>query len=278
MTHSIPAPVIPTDLATMAATTSDPCDVAEHAMPDLILGDLAPVDADWVHDHAATCGYCNNILTGLQSVCSELDACDERLDPMSATSLPQTASCLGMTEARFGFMDTPVGEVLVASSDDGVVEISYLRSTDRRESLREIERRGFLVRERQQAVQPVIDQLDAYFTHGLKAFRVPVDLTGVTDFTRSVLEATSAIPYGHVQTYGDIAASIGRPKASRAVGNALGRNPVPVIIPCHRVILASGAMGWYTGGPDIKRVLLGIEGAPAARGQASAQASLLLDA
>jgi len=82
------------------------------------------------------------------------------------------------------------------------------------------------------------------------------------------------IPYGKVQTYRDVASAIGKPKASRAVGNALGRNPVPVLIPCHRVILSSGAMGWYTGGPEIKRALLAIEGVAYGSREQAAQASL----
>jgi len=89
-----------------------------------------------------------------------------------------------------------------------------------------------------------------------------------------VLGATNRIPYGKVRTYGDVASAIGKPKASRAVGNALGRNPIPVIIPCHRVILSSGAMGWYTGGPEIKRALLEIEGVRHAARQESSQPAL----
>jgi O-6-methylguanine DNA methyltransferase len=270
---------IPTNLEAAASLPdADPCDIAEAAMPDLILGDLDPSDERWVRHHTETCRYCRNILGSLEEVCSTLDTCNEYISSTSGSRVPEAATCLGVREARFGLMESPVGDVLVASSERGVLEISYLKSFDRKEALREIERRGFLVREYQSAVQPVIDQLSEYFGHQRTTFDMPVDLSGVTDFTRSVLNATAHIPYGNVQTYGDIAAAIGKPKASRAVGNALGRNRIPVIIPCHRVILASGAMGWYTGGPEIKRTLLGIEGVPANRGNIALQSELQLDA
>jgi methylated-DNA-[protein]-cysteine S-methyltransferase len=269
---------IPSNLAGMAAEPNcDPCDIAESAMPDLVFGDLAKADEEWVRNHTITCNYCSNILQSLEHVCSSLDKCEEDLGAKASRSRPASTICLGLPEARYGYMETPVGDVLVAASDAGVVEVSYLDHTGSYESLRDLERRGYLVYERQQTVQPVIDQLGEYFSHARKTFDLPVDLGGVTDFTRSVLKATNRIPYGKVQTYGDVASEIGKPKASRAVGNALGRNPIPVIIPCHRVILSSGAMGWYTGGPAIKRTLLGIEGIPYAASERSAQQSLSVE-
>src|SRR5699024_9037946 len=115
--------------------------------------------------------------------------------------------------------------------------------------------------ERPAAIEPVREQLREYFRRERTEFRLPVDLHGITPFTRSVLEATCDVAFGHLSTYQGIAAAIGRPRASRAVGNALGRNPVPVIVPCHRVVRSDGSMGWYTGGADIKERLLLIEGA-----------------
>ncbi len=192
----------------------------------------------------------------------------------AAARRPSATRCLGLPEARYGFMDSPVGDVLVAASDCGVVEISYLDHTGSYDTLRELEQRGYLVYERQGQVASVVDQLREYFEGERYTFSLPVDLGGVTEFTRSVLERTIHIPYGKVETYGDVASGIGKPKASRAVGNALGRNPVPVIIPCHRVVRSSGAMGWYTGGPEIKRALLGIEGVAYGDRDHVAQASL----
>lgn len=257
-----PAAVIPSHLAQAAALPEvDPCDVAEAAMPDLVVGDLSAMDEAWVRTHTLTCRYCATVLESLEDVCASLDTCNESLIVGSPTfPLPSAAKCLGLGDARYGYMDSPVGELLLAVTGDGLAEISFLRDNDQYDTLRELEERGFLVYERQAAVEPVAAQLREYFQQQRDDFTVPVDLTGVTDFTRRVLESASTIPYGKVWTYGDVARTIGQPRASRAVGNALGRNPVPVIIPCHRVVLASGGMGWYTGGPDIKRKLLGIEG------------------
>jgi methylated-DNA-[protein]-cysteine S-methyltransferase len=123
-----------------------------------------------------------------------------------------------------------------------------------------LEERGILASEGSGPIEPVRDQLREYFAHQRKDFTLPVDLFGVTPFTRDVLRATIDVPFGEVRTYQGIASAIGRPSASRAVGNALGRNPVPVIVPCHRVIRSDGSMGWYTGGAHLKERLLEIEG------------------
>jgi methylated-DNA-[protein]-cysteine S-methyltransferase len=106
----------------------------------------------------------------------------------------------------------------------------------------------------------IADQIQAYFEGALREFTLPVNLDTASEFTRRVLEATVRIPYGQTRTYGEIAAAIGMPRATQAVGNALGANPVPIVVPCHRVIRADGSMGWFTGGPHIKRALLDLEG------------------
>ena len=106
----------------------------------------------------------------------------------------------------------------------------------------------------------VVDQLAAYFAGDLRNFTIPLDLDAASEFTRRVLKATAEIPYGETRTYGEIAEAIGSPGATQAVGNALGANPIPVVIPCHRVVRADGSMGWFTGGPHIKRMLLDLEG------------------
>ncbi|MGE0595406.1 MAG: methylated-DNA--[protein]-cysteine S-methyltransferase [Hyphomonadaceae bacterium] len=105
-------------------------------------------------------------------------------------------------------------------------------------------------------------ELDAYFEGKLKAFSVPVAPQG-TDFQRRCWAALQAIPYGVTRSYGEQAAAIGAPKASRAVGLANGRNPVSIIIPCHRVIGANGALTGYGGGMERKRLLLDLEQGPA---------------
>ncbi len=104
------------------------------------------------------------------------------------------------------------------------------------------------------------DQLREYFAGHRRAFDLPLAPEG-TDFQQLVWTALLAIPFGHTRSYGEIAAAIGRPSASRAVGAANGRNPIAIIVPCHRVIGASGALTGYAGGMDAKRWLLAHEGA-----------------
>ncbi len=114
-----------------------------------------------------------------------------------------------------------------------------------------------------EALAPIAGQLRDYFEGSRASFDVPLDLSRVTPFQLSVLQAVRTIPAGTVWTYGQMARAIGKPQASRAVGQALGRNPVPVVIPCHRVIAGDGSLGGYSGGGGLasKRLLLDLEGA-----------------
>jgi methylated-DNA-[protein]-cysteine S-methyltransferase len=113
------------------------------------------------------------------------------------------------------------------------------------------------------AVQPLSAQVQEYLNGERSEFNIPCDLSGLTPFQRQVLLATLEIPRGQILTYGDIARQIGNPKSVRAVGQALGRNPIPIVIPCHRVIAANGSLGGYSGGGGLetKAKLLQIEGA-----------------
>lgn len=108
---------------------------------------------------------------------------------------------------------------------------------------------------------PVIRSLEAYFRDGVGEFaEYSYDLGGMTPFRRTVLESLREIPAGMTRTYGAVAAAAGKPGAARAVGNAMASNPVPIMLPCHRVV-AAGGLGGYTGGLDIKAKLLRLEGA-----------------
>jgi methylated-DNA-[protein]-cysteine S-methyltransferase len=104
-------------------------------------------------------------------------------------------------------------------------------------------------------------ELDEFFAGRRRNFEVPLDWTLITTpFARRVLRATSRIPFGEVATYKDMAVEAGSPRGSRAAGNALGSNPIPIIVPCHRVVHSDGGIGGYTSGLDIKRALLSLEG------------------
>ncbi len=234
----------------------DPCDVACDAMPGYLVGDLSTPEKLWLHEHTAGCNYCHNVFDSYERVGNALD------DTASTTPRPtlSVATALGLREARYGFLDTPVGPVLVATSDLGLCEVGYLAHRERDDVLGEIETRGLFPIENQASVRPATDQLGEYFAGKRHTFDLPIDFGAITPFTRDVLGATSRVPFGDVLTYGEIARRIGKPGASRAVGNALGRNPLPVVVPCHRIVRADGSMGWYTGGTGIKRRLLALEG------------------
>ena len=106
----------------------------------------------------------------------------------------------------------------------------------------------------------IVGELTRYFAGDFTTFTISLDLGAKRDFIGRVLTGTAEIPYGETQTYGESARVIGSPGATQAVGNALGANPIPIVIPCHRVIRGDGSTDWYTGRAGIKRTLLGLEG------------------
>jgi methylated-DNA-[protein]-cysteine S-methyltransferase len=155
--------------------------------------------------------------------------------------------------------DTPVGPLFLAASDRGLCAISFRRSLD--DFLQGIQRRGFRPEPGPERVREAVKQLREYFAGRRRRFDVTVDLAGQTPFQLQVLEAAARVPPGSVVSYGDIARAIGKPRATRAVGAALGQNPVPIVVPCHRIIGSDGGLHGYGGGLDVKEKLLRLEGA-----------------
>lgn len=152
---------------------------------------------------------------------------------------------------RYCFMESLVGQLLVAGDEEGLRYISFLKEKKRITPEKEwIEDRHFL--------REAVRQLDTYFSGRLKEFTVKLLPQG-TPFQLSVLKALQGVPYGETVSYGEIARRIGKPKASRAVGAAIARNPLPIVIPCHRVIGSNGSLTGFGGGLDIKQILLDLE-------------------
>ena len=160
---------------------------------------------------------------------------------------------------RYGVTATPFGPVWLGVSERGVCDVTLDAPDEQRYRARLA---GWVSDARRDslAVAAVAGELDAYFAGCLTLFSVPLDLTRVTPFTQRVLGAARRIAFGSVTSYGDIARRIGAPAASRAVGGALGRNPVPIIVPCHRVVTHARQLGGFTGGIAFKRALLRLEG------------------
>lgn len=160
---------------------------------------------------------------------------------------------------QWDVVESPLGPLYIAARDGrlcsvdfGVSEEDFLAGLD---PLARTERNP-------EALAHIAEQLRAYFGDTRFQFSLPLDLDRVTPFQSSVLTTIRRIPVGMVWTYGQVARAIGKPKASRAVGQALGRNPVPIVIPCHRVIAGDGSLGGYSGGGGLtsKRLLLQMEG------------------
>ncbi len=159
---------------------------------------------------------------------------------------------------RYGSLDAPFGKVLVAVSGGKVVRVSMRQSEQA--FAEALLRDGYKPVRDPSAVAPVLSQIDEYLRGERRSFDVEVDFSRLTPFTRSVLEETRRVPAGSVVSYAEIARRVGKPRAYRAVGNALASNPAPVVVPCHRVVSTGGRMGGYTGGLDIKLHLLALEG------------------
>jgi methylated-DNA-[protein]-cysteine S-methyltransferase len=186
------------------------------------------------------------------------------LDPARATAeLARRADAEGLLDVAWATLDTPLGPIAVFVTPRGVVRVAYERENFGAVADEVAERVSPRVLIAPQRTDAVRAELDAYFTKGRRAFDVPIDWTLVHGFNQGVLRATAAIPYGEVASYGDVAAVAGSPRAARAAGNALAGNPIPIVVPCHRVIHADGGLGGYTGGLDRKRFLLNLEGASA---------------
>lgn len=159
-------------------------------------------------------------------------------------------------------MDSPVGPLTLAMTAKGVCSIEFGKGEQTLVGIKvwaEQWGRSVKIEQNDRACAPAMEQLKEYFERKRQKFDVPVDLYG-TPFQKAVWRQLQAIPYGQVRSYKDIAKAIGAPKAVRAVGGANNKNPVPIIVPCHRVIGSNGSLVGYGGGLHIKEKLLALEG------------------
>ena len=165
-----------------------------------------------------------------------------------------------LVDVAYATVDSPLGRLLAASTRKGLIRLSYenesvdaaLEHLAATVSPRLIEAPGELDEARR--------ELDEYFDGTRKAFDLKIDWSFATGFVQRVLKATAKIPFGSIRSYAQVAAKAGSPRGSRAAGNALGSNPVPIVVPCHRVLRSGGTIGGYTGGLQRKEFLLHLEG------------------
>jgi methylated-DNA-[protein]-cysteine S-methyltransferase len=184
----------------------------------------------------------------------------ERRSRLAADRFRAAASGSGLVDVAVGTIDSPVGELFVAVTPRGLASIAF-DGEDRDRLLdryaRELSPRVLTAA---RATDDVRRELDEYFRGARRSFDLRLDRRLMSPFMKDVLGATARVPFGRLATYGQIAGRIGRPRAARAVGAALGANPIPIVVPCHRVIGAAGNLTGYGGGLPRKELLLRLEG------------------
>ena len=177
------------------------------------------------------------------------------------TKLLSRAEAEGLVDVAYTDFDSPIGKLTVVATDKGLMRVVFDRE-DTDTALGEIaEQVSPRVLELPARLDPVRRELEEYFEGRRQEFDLPLDWAMVrSPFRRKVLQHTAGIPYGQLETYREVAVAAGNVKAVRATGGALGSNPIPVVVPCHRVVGSDGRLTGYAGGLDIKRFLLAHEG------------------
>jgi methylated-DNA-[protein]-cysteine S-methyltransferase len=175
--------------------------------------------------------------------------------------LEQRATETGLLDVAFRTIDSPLGPLLLAATPLGLVRVAYQREGHDAVLQALASRISPRILAAPRRLDDVARQLDEYFVGRRTAFDVALDRRLSAGFRRTVLDHLAAISYGHTESYAEVAAATGHPGAVRAVGSACATNPLPVVVPCHRVLRSDGSLGGYLGGLEVKRALLELEGA-----------------
>ena len=184
------------------------------------------------------------------------------LDPLVTDArerLMRRARREGLESVGYRVVDSPLGPLWIAIGPRGLVNIHYGTEPSPREQRRIVRAYGPGVLPDARRVDPVARELDQYWSGKRREFDVTVDLSPLTPFQRKVLGVTARVPYGELITYAEVARKTGNDNAYRAAAGAIGDNPVPIVVPCHRVVASDGTLGGYAGGLDAKRRLLKLE-------------------
>ena len=173
--------------------------------------------------------------------------------------LADRAESDGLVDVAYAQVDSPFGPLTVAATERGLVRVAYPEKPLEEVLRRLAEAVSPRLLEAPARLDPIRRELDDYFGGRRRRFETPIDWGLTAGFFRRVLQATARIGYGQVRTYAEVASGAGNVKAVRAAGNGLGSNPIPVVVPCHRVVRTGGGLGGYTGGLERKEFLLGLE-------------------
>lgn len=187
---------------------------------------------------------------------------DERAMAPLHARLVAAATRDGILDIAYRRFDTPLGTLLLAATERGLTLVAYPNQDPDTVLARLARVVSPRVLHAPSRLDSTAHQLDEYFTHRRRVFDLPLDLRLSAGFRRHVLTHLRQIPYGARESYTQVAAAVGSPRAVRAVGTACAANPVPIVVPCHRVVRADGSVGGYAGGPEAKRTLLALELAP----------------
>ncbi|MCW2597735.1 MAG: putative methylated-DNA--protein-cysteine methyltransferase [Jatrophihabitans sp.] len=173
--------------------------------------------------------------------------------------LAERAATDGILDVAYRTLDTPVGTLLLAATERGLVRVAFDGEGHEAVLAALAARISPRVLEAPKRLDTAAQEIEEYFAGRRHTFDVPLDLSLSSGFRRQVLDHLPDIAYGHTASYATVAALAGSPRAVRAVGTACATNPLPVVVPCHRVVRSDGSFGGYRGGPEAKRTLLELE-------------------
>jgi methylated-DNA-[protein]-cysteine S-methyltransferase len=243
--------------------------INEDQVMALYLGELTGDEEQRIRWHVSDCPGCNREFSLYREIFSGVETLVKQMGGSRSQILRAAIkSKMRQKQIYYHVMQHPLtGPLMVAVTDHGVclIHFSDKSSFEIEEILRERQPDAWIKRD-QLLTAAIIQELQLYLQRKLSRFTIPIDWRFVkSDFQRQVLQMTYRIPYGQVYTYSEIAKKLGKPKSARAVGQALGENPIPIVIPCHRVIASGGKLGGYSGRPgeeglNLKRLLLELEG------------------
>ena len=183
------------------------------------------------------------------------------VDPTLRLRLADDAARAGLLDVAYRSVDSPLGSLLLAATPAGLVRVAYPVEDHDAVLARLADDVSPRILFAPGALDDAARQLDEYFDRRRRRFELPVDLQLARGFRRTVLEHLRAIPYGSTESYAAVASAAGNPAAVRAAAGACSHNPVPIVVPCHRVVRSDGTIGGYLGGPEAKRLLLTMEAA-----------------